>query len=415
MPTITKVHARQVLDSRGNPTVEVEIFSEQHKAWAIVPSGASTGAYEAVELRDGDESQYLGKGVLKAVANVNGEIQDSVMGMELGDQKTLDKHLIDLDGTENKGRLGANAILGVSLAYARLSAMEKGQKFYQYLADISGTQQMSLPRPMMNVINGGQHADNTLDIQEFMLFPKAETFSENLRIGTEVFHHMKKILQQRNMATSVGDEGGFAPNLRTHEEALSIMVEASEAAGHVDKMEFALDAAASEFYNAEKGVYIIEGEETEGEKLIEYYTYLCEKFPIVSIEDPLHEDDWESWVKITEKLGDKVQIVGDDLLVTNVKKLKEAIDMKACNAILIKFNQIGTLSETIDAIQMAQENGMNAIVSHRSGESEDTSIADLSVGLNSGQIKTGSLSRTDRIAKYNQLLRIEEELSKNNS
>ncbi len=410
MPTITDLKARQVLDSRGNPTVEVEIFSENHKAWAIVPSGASTGAYEAVELRDGDESVYRGKGVLKAVQNVNTEIKDSIMGMELGLQRDLDQHLNDVDGTENKGRLGANAILGVSLAYARLSAMEKGQKFYQYLAEISETKKMSLPRPMMNVINGGEHADNTLDIQEFMLFPKADTFSENLRIGAEVFHHMRKILQTKNMATSVGDEGGFAPNLHTHEEALAVMVEASEAAGHMDQMEFALDAAASEFYHPEKGVYIIEGEETESEKLIEYYAYLCEKFPIVSIEDPLHEDDWEGWIKITEKLGDKVQIVGDDLLVTNVKKLKEAIDKKACNAILIKFNQIGTLSETIDAIQMAQNNGMNVIVSHRSGESEDTSIADLAVGLNSGQIKTGSLSRTDRIAKYNQLLRIEEEI-----
>jgi enolase len=411
MPTITNLHARQVLDSRGNPTVEVEIFSEKHKAWAIVPSGASTGAYEAVELRDGDDSVYGGKGVLKAVQNVNGEIKDSVMGMELGGQRELDQHLIDLDGTENKSRLGANAILGVSLAYARLSAMEKGVKFHKYLAVISGTEQMSLPRPMMNVINGGQHADNTLDIQEFMLFPKADTFSENLRIGAEVFHHMRKILQKKNMATSVGDEGGFAPNLHTHEEALAVMVEASEAAGHMDQMEFALDAAASEFYHPEKGVYIIEGEETETEKLIEYYAYLCEKFPIVSIEDPLHEDDWDGWIKLTDKIGGKIQVVGDDLLVTNVKKLQEAIDKKACNAILIKFNQIGTLSETIDAIQMAQKNGMNAIVSHRSGESEDTSIADLAVGLNSGQIKTGSLSRTDRIAKYNQLLRIEEEIS----
>lgn len=410
MPTITNVHARQVLDSRGNPTVEVELFSENHKAWAIVPSGASTGAYEAVELRDGDTNTYLGKGVLKAVANVNGEIKDAIMGMELGGQRELDQHLIDLDGTDNKGRLGANAILGVSLAYARLSAIEQGTKFYQYLAEISNTAQMSLPRPMMNVINGGQHADNTLDIQEFMLFPKATSFSENLRIGTEVFHHMKKILQERNMATSVGDEGGFAPNLHTHEEALAVMVEASEKAGHMEQMEFALDAAASEFYDAGKKLYIIEGEETTAEKLIEYYAYLCEKFPIVSIEDPLHEDDWEHWQQITEKLGEKVQLVGDDLLVTNVKKLQEAIEKKACNAILIKFNQIGTLSETIDAIQMAQENGMNAIVSHRSGESEDTSIADLAVGLNAGQIKTGSLSRTDRIAKYNQLLRIEEEL-----
>lgn len=410
MPTITDLKAREVLDSRGNPTVEVEIFSENHKAWAIVPSGASTGAHEAVELRDGDTDRYMGKGVLKAVANVNGEMKESILGMKLGSQRELDQHLIELDGTDNKGRLGANAILGVSLAYARLSAMEQGMKFYQYLADISSTAEISLPRPMMNVINGGQHADNTLDIQEFMLFPKAESFSENLRIGTEVFHHMKKILQERNLSTAVGDEGGFAPNLHTHEEALSIMAEATEAAGHTSKMEYALDAAASEFYLVDKKVYVIEGEETPAEKLIEYYSYLCEKYPIVSIEDPLHEDDWEGWVSITEKLGDKVQLVGDDLLVTNVKRLQQAIDQKACNAILIKFNQIGTLSETIDAIQMAQQNGMRAIVSHRSGETEDTSIADLAVGLNAGEIKTGSLSRTDRLAKYNQLLRIEEEI-----
>lgn len=409
MPTITNVKARQVLDSRGNPTVEVELFSENHKAWAIVPSGASTGAHEAVELRDGEEA-YMGKGVLKACRNVEGEIKDAILEMELGKQRELDQALINLDGTENKARLGANAILGVSLAYARLSAIEAGQKFYEYLASSSGTSIKTIPRPMMNVINGGQHADNTLDIQEFMLFPKADSFSENLRIGTEVFHHLKKLLQERNLATSVGDEGGFAPNLQTHEEALSAMAEATERAGHTSKMEYALDAAASEFYDADKQVYLIEGEETTADKLIDFYAYLCDKYPIVSIEDPLHEDDWEGWKQITEKLGAKVQLVGDDLLVTNVKRLQRAIDEKACNAILIKFNQIGTLSETIDAIQMAQQNGMNAIISHRSGETEDTSIADLAVGLNAGQIKTGSLSRTDRVAKYNQLLRIEEEL-----
>jgi len=409
MPTITNVKARQVLDSRGNPTVEVELFSENHKAWAIVPSGASTGAHEAVELRDGEDA-YMGKGVLKACLNVEGEIKDAILEMQLGNQRELDQTLINLDGTENKARLGANAILGVSLAYARLSAIEAGQKFYEYLANSSGTSLKTLPRPMMNVINGGQHADNTLDIQEFMLFPKADSFSENLRIGTEVFHHLKKLLQERNLATSVGDEGGFAPNLQTHEDALSAMAEATERAGHTDKMEFALDAAASEFYDADKQVYLIEGEETTADKLIDFYAYLCDKYPIVSIEDPLHEDDWEGWKQITEKLGAKIQLVGDDLLVTNVKRLQRAIDEKACNAILIKFNQIGTLSETIDAIQMAQQNGMNAIISHRSGETEDTSIADLAVGLNAGQIKTGSLSRTDRVAKYNQLLRIEEEL-----
>ncbi|MGE3279345.1 MAG: phosphopyruvate hydratase [Candidatus Altimarinota bacterium] len=406
---ITQVKARQVLDSRGNPTVEVEMYADDMVARAIVPSGASTGAHEAVELRDGDKTQYLGKGVLKAVANVKGEIAQAVIGMELCKQREFDELLIKLDGTDNKSRLGANAMLGASLAYARLSG---GEPIYKYLARISGTEKPSMPRPMMNVINGGQHADNTLDIQEFMLFPKASTFSENLRIGTEVFHHLKKLLQEKNMATSVGDEGGFAPNLTTHEEALGVMWEATQRAGHEAVMEFALDAAATEFYNEEKKVYVIEGEETTADQLISYYEYLCGKFPIVSIEDPLFEDDWEGWKKITERLGSKVQIVGDDLLVTNVKRLQKAIDEKACNAILIKLNQIGTLSETIDAIQLAQKHGMNAISSHRSGETEDTTIADLAVGLNCGQIKTGSLSRTDRIAKYNQLLRIEEELAK---
>ena len=411
MPTITSVKSRQVLDSRGNPTVEVEIFSENHKAWAIVPSGASTGAHEAVELRDGDETIYNGKGVLRAVANVEGEIKKSILGFEPGKQKELDQKLIDLDGTNNKGRLGANAILGVSLAYARLSAIEQGKKFYIYLRDISGTTKMSLPRPMMNVINGGQHADNSLEIQEFMLFPKAHSFAENLRIGAETFHKLKKILQERQMTTSVGDEGGFAPNLRTHEEALGIMMEASKAAGHEGNMEFAIDAAASEFYDPDKNMYVIEGEKLSAEKLIDYYVYLCGKYPISSLEDPLHEDDWDNWVKITEKLGGRIQIVGDDLLVTNVERLQKAIDMKACNAILIKLNQIGTLSETIAAIKLAHNNGFRAVVSHRSGETEDTSIADLAVGLNTGQIKTGSLCRTERVAKYNQLLRIEEEMT----
>jgi enolase len=404
---ITQVKARQVLDSRGNPTVEVEMYADDMMARAIVPSGASTGAHEAVELRDGDKAIYGGKGVLKAVKNVTTEIAEKVKGFELGKQREFDEMLIALDGTENKSRLGANAILGASLAYARLSG---GEPLYKYLASISGTKELSMPRPMMNVINGGQHADNTLDIQEFMLFPKAATFSENLRIGTEVFHHLKKLLQEKNMTTSVGDEGGFAPNLTTHEEALGIMMEATKRSGHEGVMEFALDAAATEFYDEEKKLYIIEGEETTADQLISYYEYLCGKFPIVSIEDPLFEDDWEGWTKMTEKLGSKVQIVGDDLLVTNVKRLQKAIDSKACNAILIKFNQIGTLTETIDAIKLAQKNGLKVIVSHRSGETEDTTIADLAVGLNAGQIKTGSLSRTDRIAKYNQLLRIEENM-----
>ncbi|MDZ4217186.1 MAG: phosphopyruvate hydratase, partial [Candidatus Gracilibacteria bacterium] len=305
MSTLTQVHARQVLDSRGNPTLEVELSSGDLMARAIVPSGASTGAHEAVELRDKDESVYLGKGVLKAVHNANTEITQAVLGMELGQQLELDQKLIDLDGTENKSRLGANAILGVSLAYAHLSAASQQKPLYRYLADISQTEHLSIPRPMMNVINGGRHADNTLDIQEFMLFPKAESFSENLRVGTEVFHHLKRILQEKNLSTSVGDEGGFAPDLRTHEEALGLMWEASKAAGHEEQMEFALDAAASEFYDGEKTRYVIENESTTADQLIDYYAYLCDKYPIVSIEDPLHEDDWEGWVKMTERLGDK--------------------------------------------------------------------------------------------------------------
>jgi enolase len=410
MPTIKDIKARQVLDSRGNPTVEVEMRSEEHFASAIVPSGASTGVHEAVELRDGDESLYLGKSVLNAVSNVNDNLKSEIGNRKLGGQEELDKKMIELDGTENKSKLGANAILAVSLAYAKLSAMSQEKPLFQYFADISGTSELSLPRPMMNVINGGAHADNTLDIQEFMLFPKGESFSENLRIGTETFHHLKKLLQERNKSTAVGDEGGFAPDLQTHEEAISLMLEAAEKAEHLDKMEIAIDAAASEFYDAEKQVYIIEGEDTPAEKLIDYYAYLVDKYPVVSMEDPLHEDDWENWSKITDQLGSKLQIVGDDLLVTNVKRLQRAIDEKACNAILIKLNQIGTVTETIQAIKLAQKNGMKAVVSHRSGETEDTTIADLAVGLNTGQIKTGSLSRTDRICKYNQLLRIEEEL-----
>jgi len=410
MAKIKDLKARQVLDSRGNPTVEVEIFSENYQARFIVPSGASTGAHEAVELRDGDETVFMGKGVLKAVNNVATEIKEEVVGMKFDLQKELDQKLIKLDGTENKSRLGANAILGVSLAYARLSAMELEKPLYQHFSDISETEAPTLPRPMMNVINGGRHADNSLDIQEFMIFPKAMKFSENLRIGAEVFQHLKKLLQEKNMSTAVGDEGGFAPNLQTHEEAISVMVEAAERAGHMKNMRFTLDAAASEFYDADKKIYLIEGEETTAEKLIDYYTYLCDKYPIVSIEDPLHEDDWENWTSITKRLGDKVRIVGDDLLVTNVNRLQMAIDRKACNAILIKLNQIGTLSETIDAINLAYENNIDVIVSHRSGETEDTTIADLAVGTNTGYIKAGSLSRSERVCKYNQLLRIEEEL-----
>ena len=413
---IQQIKAREVLDSRGTPTVEVEISSANHTARAIVPSGASTGAHEACELRDGDSKRYFGKGVVKAVAHVETEIAKAVKGMALGQQQELDDLLIKLDGTPNKSRLGANAILGVSMAYARLSALEKGMELYEYFAHLSpllqerARERMILPRPMMNVINGGKHADNTLDIQEFMLFPKSEKFSENLRIGAEVFHTLKTLLQERNMSTSVGDEGGFAPNLQTHEDALVVMQEASKRAGHEANMEFAFDCAASEFYSPKNGVYIIEGEGSTAEQLINYYSYLCDKFPIVSIEDPFAEDDWDTWVKFTKNMGKKIQIVGDDLLCTNVKRLQKAIDLGACNAILIKLNQIGTVTETIDAVNLAKKNDMKTIISHRSGETEDTTIADLAVGLGTGQIKTGSLSRSERIAKYNQLLRIEEEL-----
>lgn len=389
--------------------MEVEIETRNFFASAIVPSGASTGAHEACELRDGDKKRYNGKGVLNAVENVNTLINDALQGFDATQQSELDKKLIELDGTPNKGRLGANAILGTSMAAAKIGALAKKKQLFQYFAEISETKEMTLPRPMMNVINGGQHADNNLDIQEFMIMPKADTFAERLRMGAEVFHVLKKILQENHHTTSVGDEGGFAPNLTTHEQAFGLLMEAINKAGYEGRVDLAVDAAATEFYK--DGKYIIEEQEVTGDQLIEYYGRLIEKFPIVSLEDPFSEDDWDTWVKFTEKYGDKVQIVGDDLLVTNVQRLKKAIETKACNAILIKLNQIGTVTETIDAIKMAHKAGWNAVVSHRSGETEDTTIADFSVGLNTGQIKTGSLSRTDRICKYNQLLRIEEFLS----
>lgn len=408
---IIDLKAREVLDSRGNPTVEVEMRSKNHIAMAIVPSGASTGSHEAYELRDHDPKRFCGKGVLKAVSHVTREIKKAVLRMPLSEQRALDERLITLDGTPNKSKLGANAILGVSIAYARLSALEAGIPLFQYFANISGTKlPLRMPRPMMNVINGGRHADNTLDIQEFMLYPKATKFSENLRIGAETFHTLKHLLQERNKSTSVGDEGGFAPDLQTHEEAISLMVEASKRAGHEKTMEFALDSAASEFFDRTRGVYVIEGEATTPDQLIEYYSYLCNKFPIVSIEDPFAEDDWDHWIKLTKKMGKKIQIVGDDLLVTDVKRLQKAIDLGACNAILIKLNQVGTVTETINAITLGKKHGFKVIISHRSGETEDTTIADLAVGTNAGHIKTGSLSRSERVAKYNQLLRIEEVL-----
>ena len=411
MSEIIDIHAREVLDSRGNPTIEVDVFCEDGAMGrAIVPSGASTGAHEAVELRDGDKSRYLGKGVLKAVENVNEILAEELIGYDAVEQRNIDNTMIELDGTENKGKFGANAILGVSLAVAKAAAMSSSLPLYSY---IGGTNAHQLPVPMMNIINGGSHADNTVDIQEFMVMPVgAPNFREALRCGAEIFHSLKKVLQGKDLNTAVGDEGGFAPNLKTNEEAIQIILEATIKAGYkpgVDVM-IALDVAASEMF--QKGIYNFKGEgvvRTSAE-MVAYYEHLCSKYPIISIEDGLAEDDWNGFKLLTEKLGAKVQIVGDDLFVTNTKRLAEGISKGIGNSILIKVNQIGTLSETLDAIQMAKEAGYTAIVSHRSGESEDTTIADIVVATNAGQIKTGSASRTDRIAKYNQLLRIEEEL-----
>lgn len=435
MSKISKIWGREVLDSRGNPTVEVEMWlADGGYGRAIVPSGASTGEYEAVELRDGDAKRYGGKGVMKAVANVNGPIAEKVVGMDAADQEGLDRALIDLDGTSNKGKLGANAILAVSMAAARASAAEKGVMLYEYLSEGKAVR---MPVPMMNIMNGGKHADSGLDIQEFMVMPVgAASFKEGLRMGAEIFHKLKGILSDRGLATSVGDEGGFAPNLPDNESALKLILEAVAGAGYAAGKDvvLALDVAASEFY--EDGKYVlkagggggeagsageVEGaagareggagvrELTSGE-LIEFYTDLVEKYPIVSIEDGLSEDDWDGWKKLMETLGGRVQLVGDDLLVTNVERLERAIKEKACNSILIKLNQIGTVTETIRAISVARGAGWTSVVSHRSGETEDTTIADLAVAMETGQIKTGSLCRTDRIAKYNQLLRIEEKL-----
>ncbi|MEG0918918.1 MAG: phosphopyruvate hydratase [Anaerovoracaceae bacterium] len=410
---IEDVLAREVLDSRGNPTVEVEVLlSDGTEGRAIVPSGASTGIHEAVELRDGDKDRYLGKGTLKAVENVNDIIAEEIMGMDPFDQIGLDNFLIELDGTPNKGKLGANAILGVSMAVARAAADSVGLPLFQYLGGVNGK---TLPTPMMNILNGGSHADNTVDIQEFMIMPVgAESFREALRCGAEVFHSLKAVLKEKGLNTAVGDEGGFAPNLKTNEEAIQVIIEAIKRAGYEPgaDVRIALDAAASEFYDADKNVYNLAGEGVvkTGEELAAYYEMLCDKYPIISIEDGFAEDDWDGWKIMTEKLGDKVQIVGDDLFVTNTERLIQGIEKGIANSILIKVNQIGTLTETFDAIEMAKKAGYTAVVSHRSGETEDTTIADIVVGLNAGQIKTGSLSRTDRIAKYNQLLRIEDVL-----
>ncbi len=411
MLTIDHIYAREVLDSRGNPTVEVEVYlDEGFYGSAIVPSGASTGEHEAVELRDGDSTRFLGKGVKKAVENVNGIIAPELLDLDASDQVSIDKMLIELDGTPNKSNLGANAILGVSMALAHAAANSLSIPLYRYLGGVNAK---LLPTPMMNVLNGGSHADWNIDIQEFMVVPVGgESFREALRMGIEVFHNLKKVLKKAGHITSVGDEGGFAPALKSNEDPLQFIVKAIEEAGYKpgDDVAIALDAAASEFY--ENGSYILRSENRtlSSEELIGFYENIVEKYPIVSIEDGLAEDDWDGWYPLTEKLGSKIQLVGDDLFVTNIDRLARGIENGAGNSILIKLNQIGTVSETFDAIEMAQKAGFTAVVSHRSGETEDTTIADVAVASNAGQIKTGSASRTDRIAKYNQLLRIEEDL-----
>ncbi|MDM5228506.1 phosphopyruvate hydratase [Cytobacillus sp. NJ13] len=414
MPFIEQVYAREVLDSRGNPTIEVEVLTESgFFGRAIVPSGASTGEHEAVELRDGDKSRYLGKGVQKAVDNVNNLIADAVIGLDVTDQVGIDRTMIALDGTENKGKLGANAILGVSMACAHAAAESVGLPLYRYLGGFNAKQ---LPTPMMNIINGGSHADNNVDFQEFMIMPVgAPTFKEAIRMGAEVFHSLKKVLSGKGLNTAVGDEGGFAPNLGSNREALEVIIEAITNAGYEAGKDIflAMDVASSEFYNKETGKYDLAGEGRTGltsEDMVNFYEELVNEFPIISIEDGLDENDWEGHKLLTDRIGGKVQLVGDDLFVTNTKKLAQGIEQGVGNSILIKVNQIGTLTETFEAIEMAKRAGYTAVVSHRSGETEDATIADIAVATNAGQIKTGSMSRTDRIAKYNQLLRIEDEL-----
>ncbi len=404
MSAITDVHARQVLDSRGNPTVEVEVVAGV-LGRAIVPSGASTGVHEAVELRDGG-AEYGGKGVLQAVANVNGEIADAVRGRDVFDQEGLDRTLIELDGTPNKGRLGANAILGVSLASAKAAAGGAGASLFRRLGGDDAT---TLPVPMLNVINGGVHADNSIDLQEFMLVPAgADSFSEALRVGAETYHELKKLLAERGLSTAVGDEGGFAPDLESSEVAIEAILEAAERAGHRERVAIALDPASSEFFS--DGRYRFEGRELAPEEMAGFYADLADRFPLVSLEDGNAEDDWDGWRVATDRLGDRLQLVGDDIFVTNPERLRLGIERGVANSILVKVNQIGTLTETIEAVQLAHENGYTAVMSHRSGETEDATIADLAVALGTGQIKTGAPARTDRVAKYNQLLRIEEEL-----
>ena len=411
MSVIESVYAREVLDSRGNPTVEVEVVLESGaEGRAIVPSGASTGAFEAVELRDGDKGRYLGKGTQTAVDNVNNIIAEELEGMESTDQPGIDALLIELDGTHNKGKLGANAILGVSMAVARASAEELGLPLFQYIGGVNAKQ---LPVPMMNILNGGEHADNNVDVQEFMILPVgAPSFKEGLRMGAEVFHSLKKVLGERGLACGVGDEGGFAPNLGSNREALELIVDAIAKAGYEPGKDvmLGLDVAATEMYNKETKKYVLagEGKELTAEQMVELYEDWAENFPLITIEDGLDEEDWDGWKVLTERLGNKIQLVGDDLFVTNTERLERGIEAGVANSILIKVNQIGTITETLDAIEMAKRAGYTAVISHRSGETEDTTIADLAVAVNAGQIKTGAPSRTDRVAKYNQLLRIEE-------
>ena len=413
MGFIEYIHGRQILDSRGNPTLEVDVYTSNGGfGRAAVPSGASTGVHEAVELRDGDKGIYLGKGVLKAVQNVNTVISDELKGFSIYEQRVIDQKMIHLDGSPNKSKLGANAILGVSMACAKAAASELGRPLYSYLGGVNAT---TLPVPMMNILNGGSHADNKIDIQEFMVMPfGASSFSEALRMGTEVFHHLKNVLKQNGMSTNVGDEGGFAPALGSNEEAVEVVLKAIESAGYRpgEDIWIALDAASSEFYDKKSGKYTFEstGDIMDSNDLVSFWTDWVKKYPIISIEDGLDEDDWNGWKLLTEKVGDKCQLVGDDLFVTNTKRLQKGIDEDTANSILIKVNQIGSLSETIDAVNLASKNGYTSVMSHRSGETEDNTIADLAVALNTGQIKTGSASRSDRMAKYNQLLRIEEQL-----
>lgn len=414
MSLIEGIHARQILDSRGNPTVEVDVVTESGAfGRAAVPSGASTGTHEAVELRDGDKKTYLGKGVLKAVDNVNNKIASEIVGLDVFDQNLIDKVMIELDGTGNKGKLGANAILGTSLAVAKAAAMEAGQSLYRYIGGVNAN---TLPVPMMNILNGGSHADNSIDFQEFMVMPVgADTFSEALQMGAEVFHTLKKVLHDQGLSTNVGDEGGFAPNIKSNEEAIEIVIKAIEKAGYKPGSDIfiALDPAASEFYDPKTKLYHFKkssGKKLNPEEMAAYWTNWSKKYPIISLEDGMAEEDWAGWKTLTDSIGDKVQLVGDDLFVTNVDFLQKGIDKGVANAILVKVNQIGSLTETINAVNLAKRNSYKSIMSHRSGETEDSTIADLAVALNTGQIKTGSASRSDRMAKYNQLIRIEEEL-----